>query len=206
MSVSMEKITEVTGSGLSISGNDIDTDRIIPARFLKEITFSNMGKYAFRDERFDEHGGKKDHPYNDEKFAGFNILVVNRNFGCGSSREHAPQALMRSGVKALIGESFAEIFAGNCTMLGIPVITASQDDAEALQAWVVAHPREAFTIDLVKKTVAYGERVITVNLPDTSRKALVEGTWDSTRLLLANEDATRKIAQGLPYVTGFAAA
>lgn len=197
------KITTMKGTALPVEGNDIDTDRIIPARFMKEITFTNMGKFAFYDVRFDAAGKPVGHAYDDPKHAGFSILVVNKNFGCGSSREHAPQALMRSGVKALVGESFAEIFAGNCTVLGIPVVTASEADVLALQAWVKANPKGEVVIDLVAKQVRYGETTIAITAPESSRKALVEGTWDSTQLLLANEPAIAQTAKRLAYVNGF---
>ncbi len=198
------KITEVKGTALPVTGNDIDTDRIIPARFMKEITFMNMGKFAFYDVRFDEDGKPVGHAYDDPKHADFSILVVNKNFGCGSSREHAPQALMRSGVKALVGESFAEIFAGNCTVLGIPVVTAPEAEVLSLQAWVKANPKGEVVIDLAAKAVRYGGKAVAISLPETSRKALVEGTWDSTQLLLANASAVRETAARLPYVGNFA--
>ena len=149
----MNKITQIEGKAVPIEGNDIDTDRIIPARYLKEITFTNMGKYPFYDERFDTEGKPTGHPFDLPQFQGAHILFVNQNFGCGSSREHAPQALMRWGVKAIVGESFAEIFAGNCTMLGIPTATVSQAEMRKLQALVKAKPDTKFVLDLEKKTL-----------------------------------------------------
>lgn len=198
------RIVSVTGTALPVEGNDIDTDRIIPARFMKEITFMNMGKFAFYDVRFDEDGKPVGHAYDDPKHADFSILVVNKNFGCGSSREHAPQALMRSGVKALIGETFAEIFAGNCTVLGIPVVTMSEGEVLALQQRVKADPKGEVVIDLAAKVVRYSGKTVAITLPETSRKALIEGTWDSTQLLLANEAAVHVTAARLPYVANFA--
>ena len=133
----------LNGRGIPLPGDDIDTDRIIPARYLREITFETLGRYAFYDVRFDEKGNRKEHPLNDPRFAGGNILIVNRNFGCGSSREHAPQSLMRMGIAAFIGESFAEIFSGNCTALGLPAVRVSHQDAQELQALVNADPAAA---------------------------------------------------------------
>ena len=149
----MNKITQIEGKAVVVEGNDIDTDRIIPARYLKEITFTNMGKYPFYDERFDAEGKPKGHPFDLPQFQGANILFVNQNFGCGSSREHAPQSLMRWGVRAIVGESFAEIFAGNCTMLGIPTATVSQAEMQKLQALVKEKPQTKFLLDLEKKSL-----------------------------------------------------
>jgi 3-isopropylmalate/(R)-2-methylmalate dehydratase small subunit len=143
----MGKVIKIQGTGVPVRGNDIDTDRIIPARYLKEITFSNMGKYPFFDERFDNDGKSKGHPFDDARFKGASVLLVNQNFGCGSSREHAPQSLMRWGVKAIVGESFAEIFAGNCNMLGIPVVTVTPQDAAKLQSPRGESPKTSLTVD-----------------------------------------------------------
>ena len=126
-------ITAVQGTAIPLPGNDIDTDRIIPARYLRSVTFEGLGSEVFKDERFNDDGSAKAHPFNDDKYSGATLLIVGRNFGCGSSREHAPQAIMRFGIKAIIGESFAEIFAGNCTSLGIPVCTADEQTIDELQ-------------------------------------------------------------------------
>ncbi len=200
----MKEIKSITGTGVPVAGNDIDTDRIIPARYLKEITFSNMGRYPFYDERFGEDGRPKGHPFDDPNFQGASILLVNQNFGCGSSREHAPQALMRWGVQAIVGESFAEIFAGNCTMLGIPVVTVSSETAAQLQALARKAPRIRLTVDLEKKAVRIenGESV-PFQMPEPKRQALLSGTWDSTGLLLANASKTAETAKRLPYLSGF---
>jgi len=200
----MKEIKQITGTCVPVIGNDIDTDRIIPARYLKEITFSNMGKYPFFDERFGEGGVSKGHPFDDPKYKGASVLLVNQNFGCGSSREHAPQSLMRWGVKAIVGESFAEIFAGNCTMLGIPVMTVTPADAARLQALVKDKPSTKITMD-VEKTLILVEGVGTIKaqMPEPKRQALIAGTWDSTGLLLANAAKTAAVAQKLPYVNGF---
>jgi 3-isopropylmalate/(R)-2-methylmalate dehydratase small subunit len=200
----MSKITQIEGRAVPVEGNDIDTDRIIPARYLKEITFTNMGKYPFYDERFDSEGKPKGHPFDLPQFQGAHLLFVNQNFGCGSSREHAPQALMRWGVRAIVGESFAEIFAGNCTMLGIPTVTVSQAEMTRLQALVKADPRASFTLDLEKKVLlSGGKEHLKFEIHESKRNALDNGTWDSTSLLLANAAKTAGVAQKLPYVEGF---
>src|ERR1041384_1620470 len=141
------KITRVAGRAIVVRGNDIDTDRIIPARYLKEVTFARMGEYPFFDERFDPAGKQKPHPFNDPRYKGASILFVNKNFGCGSSREHAPQALYRFGIHAIVGESFAAIFAGNCTMMGLPAVTVSHDDVELMMKMVEEVPQTRFALD-----------------------------------------------------------
>ncbi|GAB3693441.1 3-isopropylmalate dehydratase small subunit [Halorubrum pallidum] len=195
-----EKVTEVTGTGIPVRGNDIDTDQIIPARFMKVVTFDGLGQFAFFDQRFDDEDNEKDHPFNEEKYRGANVLVVNANFGCGSSREHAPQALMRWGIDAVVGESFAEIFAGNCLALGIPTVTADQADIEALQDYVEANPDAEVDIDVAAETITYDDTVVDATVHDAQRKALVEGVWDTTALMGANADAVRETARSLPYV------
>jgi len=199
------KITSITGTAVPIRGNDIDTDRIIPARYLKEVTFARMGDYPFFDERFDSAGKPKLHPFNDAKYKGASILLVNKNFGCGSSREHAPQALNRFGIRAIVGESFAAIFAGNCTMIGVPTATVSPADAELLMKTVEQSPATRFVVDLVSKTISFGERRIAIDLPETHCSALTSGSWDSTTLLRANLDQIKKAASRLPYISNFAA-
>jgi 3-isopropylmalate/(R)-2-methylmalate dehydratase small subunit len=200
----MSKINQIEGKAVPVEGNDIDTDRIIPARYLKEITFTNMGKYPFYDERFDAEGKPKGHPFDLPQFQGAHLLFVNQNFGCGSSREHAPQSLMRWGVRAIIGESFAEIFAGNCTMLGIPTATVSQADMQKLQALAKEKPTTHFTLDLDKKVLlADGKEHLKFDIHESKRNALVNGTWDTTGILLANADKTAAVAHKLPYVAGF---
>lgn len=197
------KIIKVSGTAVPIRGNDIDTDRIIPARYLKEPTFSRMGDYPFFDERFDPSGRKKDHPFNDPEYKGASILFVNKNFGCGSSREHAPQALYRFGIKAVVGESFAAIFAGNCTMMGLPAVTVGAKEIEQLMKSVEDDPRTEYAVDLESKFISYGNRKIAIELPETYRSALTRGFWDSTALLRANLEQVRATAAKLPYVTGF---
>jgi 3-isopropylmalate/(R)-2-methylmalate dehydratase small subunit len=198
------KITRVEGTAVPLRGNDIDTDRIIPARYLKEVTFARMGEYPFFDERFDASGRKKDHPFNDPEYRGAAILFVNKNFGCGSSREHAPQALHRFGIKAIVGESFAAIFAGNCMMMGVPTVTVSARDMQQLMKSVEESPRTRYTVDLENKTISYDGLQISIDLPDTYRTALTTGSWDSTALLRANLELVKKTAAKLPYLAGFA--
>ena len=200
----MSKIVSISGKAVPVPGNDIDTDRIIPARYLKEITFSRMGEYPFFDERFNADGSKKGHPFDQPQHAGAAILISSANFGCGSSREHAPQALNRWGIKAIVAESFAEIFAGNCMMLGMPAVTVAKADGDALMAKAKAEPATAFTLDLESLTITGGGITAPVSLAAPRRKALLEGTWDSTGLLLANASATAATAARLPYMSGYA--
>jgi 3-isopropylmalate/(R)-2-methylmalate dehydratase small subunit len=198
-----EIVDQVSGTGIPVRGNDIDTDQIIPARFMKVVTFDGLGEFAFFDQRFDSEDEEKDHPFNEERFRDANVLVVNSNFGCGSSREHAPQALMRWGIDAIVGESFASIFTGNCLALGIPTVTASTEEIGALQAFVEENPDAELTVDVERELVVYGddeETAINVDVADAQHKALVEGVWDTTALMRANEDAVRETARTLPYV------
>ena len=197
------KITKVSGTAVPIRGNDIDTDRIIPARYLKEVTFARMGEYPFFDERFDASGKKKDHPFNDPEYKGASLLFVNKNFGCGSSREHAPQAIYRFGINAIVGESFAAIFAGNCTMMGLPAVVVGAKEIDQLIKSVEENPRTEYSVDLETKTLSYGNVEIVIDLPETYRTALTMGSWDSTALLRANLDQVRKTAAKLPYMSGF---
>jgi len=197
------KITKISGTAVPIHGNDIDTDRIIPARYLKEVTFARMGEYPFFDERFDASGKKKDHPFNDSEYEGASLLFVNKNFGCGSSREHAPQALYRFGIQAIVGESFAAIFAGNCTMMGVPAVMVGAKEIEQLMKSVEEDPRTEYSVDLENKTLSYGQQKIAIDLPETYRIALTAGSWNSTALLHANLDQVKKTAAKLPYMTGF---
>jgi len=202
-STSIRKL--ITGRAIVVPGDDIDTDRIIPARYLRLITFEELGKYAFFDERFDDNGKPRKHPLNDPRFTGGSIMLVNRNFGCGSSREHAPQSLMRMGIQAFVGESFAEIFSGNCTALGLPAARVSHEDAVRLQSFVEADPALVITVDLESLTVSAGGRKVSFTMPDSDRKSLVSGTWDTTAMLLANRDAIKAAAARIPYL-GFGAA
>ena len=197
------KITEITGKGIVVKGNDIDTDRIIPARFLKETTFENMGKYVFYDERFNENGIKKIHPFNDEKHKNASILVVNKNFGCGSSREHAPQSLMRCGIKAIIGQSFADIFAGNCSMIGLLTLTAAQNSIKALMDFIENNSNADIKLSIENKDALFGGLKISLEIDDSSRKSFLNGAWDSTSLLLEAKYKIKETMSRLPYINNF---
>ncbi|HEY2986368.1 MAG TPA: 3-isopropylmalate dehydratase small subunit [Candidatus Binatia bacterium] len=200
------KIIRVAGRAVPVRGNDIDTDRVVPARYLKEATFARMGEYPFYDERFDPSGKPRPHPFNDARFKGASILLVNKNFGCGSSREHAPQALYRFGIHAIVGESFAAIFAGNCLMLGIPAVTVGAREIEELMKAAESNPQTNFALDIQAKKLSYGkDKSTSVAIPETSRTALLEGSWDSTSMLHANLGKVKSIAAKLPYVSGFKA-
>ncbi|MFC6872631.1 3-isopropylmalate dehydratase small subunit [Halobellus marinus] len=199
MTDEIPEIDSVTGSGVPIRGNDIDTDQIIPARFMKVVTFDGLGEFAFFDQRFDDDDNPKDHPFNEPQFQDSSVLVVNANFGCGSSREHAPQALMRWGIDAIVGESFAEIFAGNCLALGIPTVTADHETIEELQAWIDENPDEEIHVDVEAETVAYDDTTVEATVDDAQRRALTEGVWDTTALMKSNADAVAEKAAELPY-------
>jgi 3-isopropylmalate/(R)-2-methylmalate dehydratase small subunit len=199
MSTADFKRRQIAGRGIPVTGNDIDTDRIIPARFLKEVTFETMGEHAFEDARKQN----PEHPFNQAVSQGASVLVVGQNFGCGSSREHAPQALMRWGIHAIVGGSFGEIFFGNCVMLGIPCLVVTQADLEWLQRQVALSPQQAVSVDIEKQEVRFGDRVIKATVPDGPRNQLVNGTWDSTAVLLEAGAAIEATAKKLPYATGF---
>ena len=200
--VDVPSVEHVSGTGIPVRGNDIDTDQIIPARYLKAITFDGLGEFAFYDLRFDDDGEEKDHPFNEERYRDANVMVVNANFGCGSSREHAPQALMRWGIDAIVGESFAEIFAGNCLALGIPTVTADQETVRELQDYVETYPDAEIEVDVAAETVSYDDRTVEVVVDDAQRRALVDGIWDTTALMKANRKAIEETADSLPYVEG----
>jgi 3-isopropylmalate/(R)-2-methylmalate dehydratase small subunit len=196
-------VTTLTGRGIPLRGSDIDTDRIIPARYLKLLTWEDLGRYAFYDVRFDDEGREKDHPLNDRRFRDHDILLVERNFGCGSSREHAPQSLMRWGIRAFIGISFAEIFAGNCVANGMPAVRLSDVDLAKVIDTVEKNPSLVLTIDLNAGTVTAGGETYIMSMPESHRNSLIAGTWDSTATLLASlEDIERKAAE-LPYIGDF---
>lgn len=200
----MNEIKQVGGRAVVVRGHDIDTDRIVPARYLKEITFNRMGEYPFFDERHDAGGNLLDHPFNEERFQGAEVLVVNRNFGCGSSREHAPQALYRWGIRAIIGESFGPIFAGSSVLLGMPTVTASSEDVGKLMALVESDPTAELTVDLEARKVRLPDGSdIDIDISDGHRNALTTGTWDSTALLLGNMDEVAQTADKLPYIGDF---
>lgn len=199
--MALEKITSVTGRGVHVPGSDIDTDRIIPARFMKCVTFDGLGEYLFHDVRFDADGNEKTHPLNEERFKQASILLTGVNFGCGSSREHAPQALYRWGIRAVIAESFAEIFFGNCTTLGVPCVVATKADIEALSTAVKADPTVEITIDVAGNRVRYGEASFPVHIVESAREALISAKWDPISELLEGNTAIEKTAAALPYMS-----
>ena len=170
--MALAKITQVSGTAVHVPGSDIDTDRIIPARFMKCVTFDGLGEFAFYDVRFDKDGKPTGHPVDNPRFKGASILLSGTNFGCGSSREHAPQALYRFGFRAIIAQSYAEIFFGNCTTLGIPCVCATAEDIAKLAAAVEADPTIQVTVDVEKNRVFYGEENFTVVMPELSRVAM----------------------------------
>ncbi|QKG91456.1 3-isopropylmalate dehydratase small subunit [Halorubrum sp. SS5] len=195
-----QHITEVSGTGVPIPGDDVDTDQILPAKFMKEVTFDNMADYLFYDARRDDDGEFNDHPLN--RFEGASIAVVNSNFGCGSSREHAPQAMMRWGIDGVVGESYAEIFRDNCKSLGIPAVTTDHETVVELQEWIEANPDGDIDVDVENETVTYGDTVIDVDVDDAMREALVEGIWDTTALMYSNRSKVDETVADLPYVEG----
>ncbi len=193
-----QHITAVSGTGVPIPGDDVDTDQILPAKFMKEVTFDNMADYLFYDARRDDDGSLNDHPLN--RFDGASVAVVNSNFGCGSSREHAPQAMMRWGIDGIVGESYAEIFRDNCKSLGIPAATADRETVVALQEWIEANPDGEIDIDVAGETVTYGDTTVDVEIDDAMQEALVDGIWDTTRLMYSNMSKVERTAAELPYV------
>lgn len=193
-------IRKVTGRPVVVRGDDIDTDRIMPARYLRCVTFEHIGQYTFQDERFAPDGTPKKHPFNDPVGREATVLIVNKNFGCGSSREHAPQGLLRWGLRALIGESFAEIFAGNCTAIGLPTVTLSAKDLAELMAFAEAHPEQPIDVDLDAREVRYGDRRVAATVKESARKVFLDGSWDSSATLAAALDGVRATADRLPYM------
>ncbi len=192
-------LREVRGTACVLRGDDIDTDRIIPARFLRCVVFDGLGEHAFEDDR---RQAKGDHPLDDECFAGASILLVGRNFGCGSSREHAPQALMRRGFRAFVGASFAEIFAGNCLALGLPCLTLAPEDLAELMDSVSLDPKQTLVLDLEAGSVAYRGGRVAAHLPDGARRQLLEGSWNATAVLLEAGDRIEQTAARLAYGNG----
>lgn len=193
----MSQVKTVSGRGIPLVGNDIDTDRIIPARFLRCVTFDGLGEQAFADDRTQTKG---EHPFDQPQYQGANILVVNGNFGCGSSREHAPQALAKWGIKAIVGESFAEIFFGNCVAIGIPCVTASAETIEQLQTLLKDNPQVRTAVDLEAMQVHCGDFQASVSMGDGPRQMLTTGTWDTCGQLTAQTDQIRATAAKLPYL------
>ena len=200
--MALEPVKQVTGRAVFIPGADIDTDRIIPARFMKCVTFDGLGEFAFYDVRFNPDTGEKtDHPLNDPRFSGASILLAGVNFGCGSSREHAPQSLKKYGFNGIIAESFAEIFFGNSTTLAMPCVTAAGADIAKLREAVEADPSLEVTIDVEALQVRAANGIeFPVRMPDSAREALVSGRWDPIQELLDNENAIASKARELHYV------
>jgi 3-isopropylmalate/(R)-2-methylmalate dehydratase small subunit len=196
-------VKKIKGTAVPIPGNDVDTDRIVPARFLKEITFEKMDKYLFFDARFEANGNEKDHPLNDFKYKNAQIMIAGKNFGCGSSREHAAQAILRSGIKAIIGHSFSEIFAGNCKSLGIPTVTVSEEKLDELFKITENKPDTEFEIDLNNRTLNVNDSDIPIEIPDAPRSAFMTGSWNARAMLIENESLVKKTAEDLPYLNGF---
>ena len=200
-------IRSVSGTTVVVRGDDIDTDRIIPARFLKCVTFEALGPAAFADDRAElANHPAGPHPFDRPEHQGASILLVNRNFGCGSSREHAPQALMRWGIRAVVGESFAEIFYGNCLALGIPCLVADHDTMLAIQAAAEADSAARFEVDVAEARLSCGAQSWQLDLAAGPRQMLATGQWDATGQLLAHGDALQATAERLPYMNGFSAA
>ena len=198
--MALEKIIQVAGRGVYVPGDDIDTDRIIPARFMKCVTFDGLGEYAFADARAAAKAEGKIHPLDEKRFAGASILMSGSNFGCGSSREHAPQALYRFGFRAIIAESFAEIFFGNSTTLGMPCVVMRPADIRALAGIVESDPPALVTIDLLENKVSAADMDFPATLPDHAKEALVSGRWDAIADLLEGVEAVRARAAKLPYM------
>ncbi|HQX49157.1 MAG TPA: 3-isopropylmalate dehydratase small subunit [Planctomycetaceae bacterium] len=197
----MNEIQSIQSTGIALLLDDIDTDRIIPARFLRCVTFDGLGEHAFEDDRQQD----SNHPFNKPQYQGAGILLAGRNFGCGSSREHAPQSLMRWGIQAIIAESFAEIFFGNCGSLGIPAVKAAKADLEKLAEAIEKNPKLEITVDLQKLMVTAGGISFSVTMPDSARDALVTGQWDYLGRLLSAADQVTEHAKKIPYLTGFRA-
>ena len=204
-----QRITSVEGTALPMRGDDIDTDRIMPARFLRSVTFEGLEQHLFEDERAGSTAGDRTHaslhPFDDARFAGASILLVNRNFGCGSSREHAPQGLRRAGIRAVVGESFSEIFFGNALIIGLPCLTVPPETMSALMERVDAYPDAALRIDLNEGTCKVGDLSCPVTMPPHARDALLTGAWDTTSLLLERYEEVDAAAASLPYVGGWSA-
>ncbi len=198
--MSIPSITRVSGTAVYVPGEDIDTDRIIPARFLKCVTFDDLAEGLFYDVRFDAEGNALGHPLDDARFAGASIMLAGSNFGCGSSREHAPQSIYRNGFRAIIAVSFAEIFFGNSTGIGMPCVCAPKQDIESLASAVQSDPQLEVNIDLESMQVTYGDQSFSVTMPESARDALVSARWDSIQELLDNSDAIDAKAAALPYV------
>jgi 3-isopropylmalate/(R)-2-methylmalate dehydratase small subunit len=202
--LAVERIREIRGTALPVRGDDIDTDRIIPARFLKSVSFEGLEEHLFEDDRLQfDAAGTGLHAASNPAFASARVMLVNANFGCGSSREHAPQAIRRRGIRAVVGQSFSEIFFGNCVVLGMPCPTAAAETLDALMTLVENDPATEVVVDLDAMRVSAGGRAYEVFLPNAARDAFLDGSWDATGLLLEDFDQVRAVAARLPYVTRF---
>ena len=195
--MAVERVRDIRGTGLPLRGDDIDTDRIIPARFLKSITFEGLQDHLFEDDA----AQAANHPVSNPAYGSARVMVVQSNFGCGSSREHAPQAIHRRGIRVVVGQSFSEIFFGNSVALGMPCPTTSRDATEALIAIVEQNPAAEIAVDLNAMTIAAGGRAFEIAMPAAAREAFLDGSWDATGSLLENFDDVRAVAARLPYVT-----
>jgi len=198
--MAIEAVTKIKGRAVPVPGADVDTDRIIPARFLKCVTFDDLAEGLFYDERFEENGSSKGHPIDQEIYKGAGIMVVGPNFGCGSSREHAPQSIKRSGYQAIVGVSYAEIFFGNATNLGMPCVSMSEVDNEKLMQLVVENPESEMSLDLEALEVDFAGTVFKITMLDGAREALISGKWDAIKELVDQQDKTDAVAASLSYV------
>ena len=201
--MAIEQITRVSGRALPLRGNDIDTDRIIPARFLRSVSFEGLEAHLFEDDIVQARAQHTEHAIVDARFSGAEILVVNRNFGCGSSREHAPQAIRRRGFRGVVGESFSEIFFGNSAALGLPCVTGSPADVSRLQDLVEQAPEAIVTIDLEAQQLQCGDWRMPVTLPAAARESFLDGSWDATGLLLDRYEQVDETMKRLPYLNGW---
>ena len=199
-----EIISQVTGPVIPLRGNDIDTDRIIPARFLKCVTFDGIGEHAFADDIKGLAAKDETHPFADARFANGAILVANNNFGCGSSREHAPQSLKRWGIRAIIAESYSEIFHGNCVSLAVPCFTADHATCTNLQDAIEADPAAELSIDVAAATITAGGETISLEIQSGAQGQYLDGSWDARAGLLENLEAVKTVAEKLPYVSNYA--
>jgi 3-isopropylmalate/(R)-2-methylmalate dehydratase small subunit len=193
----MSQVKQIIGQAIPLIGNDIDTDRIIPARFLRAVTFDGLGEKVFADDRIQLQGK---HAFDLPQYQGAKILVVNGNFGCGSSREHAPQAIIKWGIQAIVGEGFAEIFFGNCIANGVPCLTANKNDVKKLQTLLEKDPQAIITVDLETMTIRAHSFEIPIQINEGARKMLISGTWDSCGQLVQNIENVHTTAQQLPYL------
>lgn len=198
--MALAKITQIAGRAVHVPGNDIDTDRIIPARYLKCITFDGLAEGLFADVRRSPDGKVQPHPMNDPRFAGATIMISGANFGCGSSREHAPQAILKSGFKAVVAENFAEIFFGNSTTIGLTCVNATREGIAKVSAAVEAQPALEVTIDLLKLEIRFGGARVPCTIRDSARDALIHGRWDAIGELLEGLPAVKETAARLPYL------